>query len=536
MANLPGIVIKIGANTKNAIDGLNRVNAALGKSQTKTDRMHSSMRALGPAMGIAAGAAGAFAVTLGVQGVQSALAEEQELVKLNRTLANLGFSGASDQVGTFIDNLQYAANVADTDLRNAFSTLLRGTRDVSEAQRALSLAVDVSAGSGRDLAAVAQALSRGYSGNTTGLSRLNAGLSKTVLKSGDMIAITKELAKVYGGQGEASANTLAGSVKGVQIAWDELVESFGQGIIGATTEDAAKLQDIEAKLRALQPQAQRSGESVRDLGISAMTFFDRLKAVNTVLDRGDWASFFEMIRAGASGNDEWFARLSTTVQNVGDQFSYVQYEAYRATNVVLDYKTAAEDTTNANDRQVASIKRLNEALSNLGKKQSIMEQRFNLNQLIAKGPAKSGQRKDADGKTVNFTTTADRKEFAFNVANDARTLASSLIEEGKRGAARNKLSEARDAIRALGLSDSFEGGLLTTLRTPSPLRAGRGTAPGTPQTGREVGMINYNFYGDLVVKDMAEAAQQAKKATRLQGLGRGQTASAMRYAGMAAAS
>ena len=46
--------------------------------------------------------------------------------------------------------------------------------DVGKAQSALELAMSVSAGTGKDLTAVSMALAKGYSGQTTALSRLGA--------------------------------------------------------------------------------------------------------------------------------------------------------------------------------------------------------------------------------------------------------------------------------------------------------------------------------------------------------------------------
>ena len=74
--SLPGLVIKIGANTKDAIDGLNKVNRAIGQSASGTAKMNAMLAKAGPAFAAAAAGAGLLAVKIGVDGVQAAIAEE----------------------------------------------------------------------------------------------------------------------------------------------------------------------------------------------------------------------------------------------------------------------------------------------------------------------------------------------------------------------------------------------------------------------------------------------------------------------------
>lgn len=529
MATLPGLVIKIGANTKDAIDGLNKVNRAMGRSATTSDRLRMSFTKMTPALGAAAIGVGALATKLSVDSARAWMDEERSLAQINTALKNLGYEQATAQVGRFIDDLQYTANVADSELRPAFSRLLRSTDSITESQRALQIALDISAATGKSLDVVANGLGKAYDGNAASLGRLGLGLDKTVLKSGNMAQITDILIDKFGGSSAASQNTLSGAVRGVSIAWDELQESFGKGLLGTGNGDSIQqLEETEKQLRLLQPAAENAGESVRNFGVGALTTLDRLSAINTALEENDFERFWQMMQAGATGNDQAFSAYVATVRDSGEAFKYQQYAAYNATNAMYDYKTAAEDTTLATDLQIASIKRLQGVLDNFGKKQSLMEQRFGLNQMLAEGPGKSGQRKGADGKVTRFTTTADRKEFAFGVASQSRQLASDLIEAGKRGQARNILQQARSTIRGLGLSDTFETGLLGTVRTPGGLRRRDPMRADTPQSGAEVAMVNYNFYGGINV-DSSEAIQQAaKEAKRLASL------SGDRYAGMAA--
>jgi hypothetical protein len=470
-------------------------------------------------LGVAAAAAGAFALKLGVDAARAAIAEEQELVKLNMALENLGFAGASAEVSAFIDNLQYSVNVSDGELRPAYARLLRSTKSVEESQRALALATDISAATGKDMDTVANALGKAYDGNTASLGRLGLGLDKAYLKTANMQEITDRLRDSFGGQASAQSRTLGGAIKGVGIAWDELTESFGAGLIGNSSDDIQQLEEIEARLRSAQPAAERAGEDVRNLGIAALTTWDRISAMNGVLEKQDWGAFWQMMSAGATGNDREFGVIISQLNSTAEQLSYVQYEAYKVETAWGRYTTAAQSSTRANDDQVASIKRLQTALSNLSGERSILQQKFDLANLLKGGPGESGKRKGDNGKVTSFTTLGDRKAFAFDVANQYGSLASDLLADRKRGQARNALADARAAIRGMNLPGAFEQNLLSTLRTPSALRPTDRARPGTPETGAQVGGVNYNI-GTINVnaETPTEALEKAKRYARLRAM------------------
>ena len=79
------LTVYLAANLKDFNSGLNEAEA---KSQSFSGKL-SGM--LGPALIAAGAAAAAFAVRLGVEGVQAALEDEKALTALNTTLGNLGF-------------------------------------------------------------------------------------------------------------------------------------------------------------------------------------------------------------------------------------------------------------------------------------------------------------------------------------------------------------------------------------------------------------------------------------------------------------
>ena len=178
----------------------------------------SKMSAIGVGMGaavgaaaIAAAAAGArMAVAFGVDGVKAFIADEAEAAKLAKTMSNLGMEGATAAVEANIDALQRQFGVSDSLLRPSMEKLLRSFNDVGTASQMMTLAHDVSAGTGKSLEQTVQALTRAAGGNALALGRIAPELDKNILKSGDMNAITAELSRTFSGQAQTAADSYQG--------------------------------------------------------------------------------------------------------------------------------------------------------------------------------------------------------------------------------------------------------------------------------------------------------------------------------------
>jgi hypothetical protein len=145
--------------------------------------------------------------------VKAAIEDEAAVAKLAQTMTNLGLAHDTAQVEASIASMETELGIVDMELRPAYDRLVRSIGDTQDAMKAMSLAADISAGTGKSLDAVVQALGRAYDGNTQGLSRLGAGLSATLLKTGDMKAITEQLATTFGGQATTKAQTYEGQIK-----------------------------------------------------------------------------------------------------------------------------------------------------------------------------------------------------------------------------------------------------------------------------------------------------------------------------------
>lgn len=165
-----------------------------------------------------------------------AFADEDKAIKsLNRTLNNLGFSYSAQTgaVVNYIDTLSKATGVTDDELRPAFETLLRATGSITKSQDLLSLALDISAGTGKDLSSVIGALQKAYLGNNQALSKLGVGLTKAELATGDFESVTAKLGKLFDGQAADAADSYAGQINKLSIAADNAKEIIGKSLVDA---------------------------------------------------------------------------------------------------------------------------------------------------------------------------------------------------------------------------------------------------------------------------------------------------------------
>ena len=179
--------------------------------------------------------AGAFAVRqitqFGKAAVTAFAADEKAAKSLNIALQNTGNGFAAISTEGFIARMQETYKVIDNELRPAFQTLLISTNSITKAQKGLELALNISASTGQDLAGISQALARGYAGNTAGLTKLNAGLDKSILKTGDMEKITAALTAKFKGQAIGALDTYAKKMDALTIAATNSKEIIGKGLL-----------------------------------------------------------------------------------------------------------------------------------------------------------------------------------------------------------------------------------------------------------------------------------------------------------------
>ena len=179
--------------------------------------------------------AGLFAigsvVAFGKASVTAFTEADQAFKVLGNTLSNLGLESQSVGIKDYIDKLALATGTVKESLIPALSTLASYTHDVGKAQELLNLGMDISAGTGKDLSTVTLALGKAFGGQYTALGKLGAGLSAAELKSKDFAATQAILTATWGGSAAAAADTYAGRISRLGVAFTQMKENIGQGLV-----------------------------------------------------------------------------------------------------------------------------------------------------------------------------------------------------------------------------------------------------------------------------------------------------------------
>ena len=216
------------------VDNLNKSLKAASKDvDTFGDKMGKVGKMVGAAFAAAAAAAGAYAIKIGVEGVKAAIEDEKAQTQLALALENATGATKAQIAATEQSILQMslATGVADDELRPALGRLVRSTGDTEKAQQLLAQALDISAATGKPLESVAAALSKGFDGNTAALGKLGVGLSAAELKTMSFTQVQDKLTELFGGAAARNADTYAGRIARMQVAFNEAKETIGFALL-----------------------------------------------------------------------------------------------------------------------------------------------------------------------------------------------------------------------------------------------------------------------------------------------------------------
>lgn len=216
------------------VDNLNKSLKTAGKDvETFGDKMGKVGKMVGAAFAAAAAAAGAYAIKIGVEGVKAAIEDEKAQTQLALALENATGATKAQIAATEQSILQMslATGVADDELRPALGRLVRSTGDITQAQDLLTQALDIATATGKPLETVANALGKAYDGNTASLGKLGIGLSAAELRTMNFTQVQSKLSDLFGGAAARNADTYAGRIARMQVAFNEAKETIGFALL-----------------------------------------------------------------------------------------------------------------------------------------------------------------------------------------------------------------------------------------------------------------------------------------------------------------
>lgn len=259
MAGIPKIKITFDADFDELKKG---VKGAQNEVQGFGSKMGDFAKKAGKAFAVAGAAAAAYAGVLLVDGVKSAIEDEAAQAKLATTLENV--TGATkDQIAAvedYITQTALANGITDDQLRPSLDRLVRSTKDVQKAQELQTLALDIAAGTGKDLSAVSEALGKAYDGNLGALKRLGVGIDDSIIKSKNFDAAAAALSKTFEGQASKQAETFQGKMARLTVAFDEAKETVGSYVLDALTPLLSGF--VDKGIPAIQDFAKNLGETL----------------------------------------------------------------------------------------------------------------------------------------------------------------------------------------------------------------------------------------------------------------------------------
>lgn len=237
MASGPAIIARFLADTSQMTDEVDK--ATTGAGAKIGDFAKKAALAIG----------GAFAVgqivDFAKESVKAAAEDAEAAEKLAQTLRNV--TGATeDQIAAneeFIGGLSKQTAIADDDLRPAMDQLVRGFGNAEDAQKALSLATDVSAGTGKDMTTVTQAMMKAAMGNTSALKKMGIETENADGSAKSLDEVMADMSETFSGQAAVAANSTAGQMRNAQIQFGEFQEQVGTALLPVLASLAGFLMD-----------------------------------------------------------------------------------------------------------------------------------------------------------------------------------------------------------------------------------------------------------------------------------------------------
>ena len=414
--------------------------------------------------------AGAFAaqkiIQFGKAAVQAFAADEKAAKSLAITLKNTGNGFATIATEGFIGRMQQTYKVLDDELRPAFQTLLTATGDLTLSQSALESALDISAGTGKDLQSVTAALAKGYSGNTTALSRLGAGIDKATLKTGDMNKIMGILTGKFKGQALAATKTYAGQMDALAVSAANAKEIIGKGLLDSIAALSGS-DGINKAATSMETLAQNVADTVSGLAL----LIAKAKEIGG-LDKKSSNKYVEGAKnlvkgAVTSVGPLGFAKVTRNFLSKQGEKERLQKTPFSPTSMYFTAETALRAKESAEIKKGTNLRKENNKLTAAEladkKKQAELEalkkkfdvDRINLQTALANA---TDEAEKARIRSLLTIMDEDADKAAKRMADLDKANKDKLISENLATASLNKLAEA-SRLAAIAMQPVTIGGV-----------------------------------------------------------------------------
>lgn len=242
---------------------------AFKEAETATAKLTNGVKKLAAAFGVGLG--GAAVLRFARSSARAFIEDEKATSRLTQSVKNLGLAYATADISKYIDQLTLASGVADSQLRPALQSLLQVTGSVTKSQKMLNQAINISRGSGENLATVANDLAQAYVGNLKGLRKYNLGLTQAELKAASFYEIQDRLNGLFRGASAAYLKTYAGQMELLSNTASEAKEVIGKDLVDALVLVSGQ-DGVEGLAKDMSDLADYTGDAIYGIGV----LFDKI--------------------------------------------------------------------------------------------------------------------------------------------------------------------------------------------------------------------------------------------------------------------
>jgi len=373
---------------------------AFKDADTAVARLEKSAIKLGEVLGVSLGTAAV--VAFGKATVKAFETDQKAAAQLSNTVKNLGLAYQNTHIQNFVKELSLATGVAKDELIPSMQKFLQITGSVADSQKLLKEAIDISKGSGQDLATVTTDLTNAYVGNNKGLKKYALGLSQAELKTMSFSQVMDRFMKNFAGASQANLDTVAGKLGVLSVAAEEAKVKIGGALV-----DSASLISGSSNIEDL-------AKKMDHLANSAVDFIDRLSLgiaeIKTIINSNFWNMGSNLAKVEKQAYDAKLRRNQATAWEGVDI-------PKTAAQIAADKKAKADSLKTqqqllaAQNKQTAELKKQ----AALKKDNSIFDM-----QQIELVAALKGQLSDDDRK---------RAELQLAILNENDVLATSLTKQ-----------------------------------------------------------------------------------------------------------
>jgi len=199
----------------------------LRKFKSQVDLVGNSMNKTFGALGLAVGLG---TLVNGLKNATKAASDDRKSQGLLATALKNTFGATEQAVAgaeSYIKKTQLQTSVLDDELRPALATAVRATGSLTKGQDLLDVALDVSAGTGKDLGTVTNAMSKAFNGNSGALKKL----LPSIKEGQDFMG---QLREQFAGSAEEAANL--DPYKRLEVIFADIQETVGSALLPALEE------------------------------------------------------------------------------------------------------------------------------------------------------------------------------------------------------------------------------------------------------------------------------------------------------------